>query len=357
MTQFFNRYYPTVSLRRGEMRAFEKLVDSEKEKMLPIVLLAPWLNSIKFENSFNIIEKSIGSQPIIVDLDRYYESTSTLESREYFWSLLDNDVGPYNWMKLIEEHKNYIPCLQFLKIDEGLFVSQLDWARKLGRGFCIRFELGMLPDNFVVGDFLSKIKVSDDCLVAVDFGYQDYSEPLSNEIKSLIGDILAISPDFKIVVSGSNFPNDFSDYDNFSRSQPNAARQVYDEIKAQYDNYSVFFGDWASTKPRKYDGHGSPPRPRIDYPVTSRWIMARSKSEKWTFQDAAIRITRLPEWENRPKIWGTGIIEKTALGQSGGIKAHPEVIAARINIHLFVQANANSPNPPSQPKGKWKDPI
>jgi hypothetical protein len=51
------------------------------------------------------------------------------------------------------------------------------------------------------------------------------------------------------------------------------------------------------------------------------------------------------------------MIEKTALGLPGGIKTNPEVIAARINIHLFVQANANLPNPPSQPRGKWKDPI
>jgi hypothetical protein len=85
--------------------------------------------------------------------------------------------------------------------------------------------------------------------------------------------------------------------------------------------------------------------------------MARSKEQKWSFQDAAIRIMRLPEWEAHPKIWGTGMIEKTALGLPGGIKTHPEVIAARVNIHLFVQANFNSPNPPTQPKGKWKDPI
>ena len=66
------------------MRALEKLPVSEKQKMLPIVLLAPWLNSIKFENSINIVNKSIGDQPIIVDLDRYYQSSSPLESRAFF---------------------------------------------------------------------------------------------------------------------------------------------------------------------------------------------------------------------------------------------------------------------------------
>lgn len=356
MTQFYDRYYPTISLRRGEMRAFKKLPDGEKQKMLPIVLLAPWLNSIRFENSINIVKGSVGDIPIIVDVDRYYQSSSTLESRQYFWSLLDKNEGPKNWMSLVEAHENYIPCLQFLGTSEDLVHEQIAWARTLRRGFCIRYEISNLPKEYDPAPLLENIR-NDDCLLVIDFGYSDYSENVSTYIKEFMSRIFEVSPGFKIVVSGSNFPNDFSDFDNFSQSQPNSARQYFNDVKAQFGNYAVFFGDWASTKPRKYDGHGSAPRPRIDYPVTTHWIMARSARDGWNFEDAALRITRLPEWADHPKIWGTGMIEKTALGLPGGIKTNPEVIAARINIHLFVQANANLPNPPSQPRGKWKDPI
>lgn len=338
------------------MRAFEKLPSSEKQKMLPIVLLAPWLNSISFDNSFNIISKSIGDQPIIADLDRYYISSSDLESRVYFWSLLDAENGPKKWMALIEDHQNYIPCIQIINVGNDKIDEQLQWARDLARGFCLRFELERWPNSDIDYNIIYKV-ADDDCLIIIDYGYSDYSETLRIKISHILAVIFEISPQLRIVISGSNFPNDFSEFDEFSKSQPNSARQLFSMLKGQYGNYNVFYGDWASTKPRKYDGHGSPPLPRIDYPTASQWIMARSKALAWSFQDAAARIMRLSEWGNHPKIWGTGMIEKTALGLPGGIKTHPEVIAARINIHLFVQANFNLPNPPNQPKGKWKDPI
>ena len=131
MTHFFDRYYPTVSLRRGEMRAFEKLQDSEKEKTLPIVLLAPWLNSISFDNSFKIIQKSMGNIPIVVDLDRYYRSANNLESRAYFWSLLEPIYGPEKWMQLVQSHQNFIPCFIII-----------------ATGFCIHFYYPFFDTRF-----------------------------------------------------------------------------------------------------------------------------------------------------------------------------------------------------------------
>lgn len=356
MTQFYDRYYPTVSLRRGEMKAFEKLPASEKQKMLPIILLAPWMNSIRFDNSFRIIKKSIEDQPIIVDLDRFYSSSNDLESRVYFRSLLDPMSGPALWMKLITEHDNYIPCIQTFNVRTYDIDQQVRWARTLGRGFCLRFELERVNVSEFDQTIIARV-ADDDCLIILDYGYSDFSEYLTDKVSTVLTSIFEVSQHLRVVISGSNFPSDFSEFDDFAQSQPNSSRQLFSAIRDRFGNYQVFYGDWASTKPRKYDGRGSPPLPRIDYPTASQWIMARSKAQQWTFQDAAIRITRLPEWENHPKVWGAGMIEKTALGLPGGIKTHPDVIASRINIHLFVQANYNSPNPPAQPKGKWKDPI
>ena len=356
MTEFTNRYYPTVSLRRGEMRAFEKLPESEKRKTLPVVLLAPWVNSIKFENTFRIIEKSIGDQPIIVDLDRYYRSTSPLESRTYFWSLLEKGDGPKEWMKLVEQHSNYIPCIQHLNVSQELIETQIEWAKKLGRGFCFRFENDRHSD--LRSDIISKLGHADsNALFIIDFGYADYSDELRSALTILLEEVFEFSAESKVVVTGSNFPNDFSEFDNFATSHQIASRAFYSQLQAQFGNYNLFYGDWASTKPRVYDGRGSAPLPRIDYPTASSWIIARSKEERWSLEDASLRITRLPEWADRPKVWGTGMIEKTALGRPGGITTHPEAIAARINIHLFLQANYGAPTIPTQPKGKWVDPI
>ena len=98
--------------------------------------------------------------------------------------------------------------------------------------------------------------------------------------------------------------------------------------------------------------------PRIDFPTKDRWIISRSKEEEWDFEAAAKRVTRLPEWPDRPSVWGAGLIEKTAKGLPGGISTGPQAIAARVNIHLFVQNNFSVQNLGTiNTDGVWIDPI
>jgi hypothetical protein len=140
MTAFFERYYPTVCIRRAEMLAMEKLPPSEKEKMLPIVLLAPWLNSLKFENTFERISISMGEIPMVVDLDRFYQSDSQTESRVYFRSLLQGEGSTERWIDLISEHENFIPTIQINNRSNDQIAKQINTFRDFGRGIAFRFD-------------------------------------------------------------------------------------------------------------------------------------------------------------------------------------------------------------------------
>lgn len=356
MTQFTKRYYPTICIRRAEMKALEMLPETEKSKMLPIVLLAPWLNSIEFENTFRIIEKSIGNIPIIVDLDRHFSSTSPLPSRQYFRNLLDPTKGPDLWIDLIREHKNYIPCIQILNISSDLIQKQIDYAKEIGRGFAFRLELSFIKNIDAIMALISQ-HADQDILIIIDYGYVKSALSAEMNTSSIIDMLLSISNTLKFVVTGASFPNTFSEYDDFSEAPPIFSRSIYNNLARQYGNYNLFYGDWASTKPRTYDGGGSVPLPRIDFPTSRSWIIARSKENGWDFQTAAEMITRLSEWSTRPMVWGTGMIEKAAKGLPGGISTGPQAIAARVNIHLYLQNNFGTQPPPTGPKGKWVDPI
>lgn len=356
MTEFTKRYYPTVCIRRAEMKALEMLPESEKSKMLPVVLLAPWLNSIEFDNTFSIIEKSIGNIPLIADLDRYFQSESALPSRQYFKDLLDPNSGPERWMDLIGKHKNYIPCIQTLGVAPSIISTQIEHAKRLGRGFVFRIELNRNNNlEYIVS--LIRENADQNCLVIIDYGYEKSTQMIEAIVSSLIDKIISISSSLKFVVTGSSFPNEFSDYDDFSEAAIIYSRLVYTNLARKYGNYQFFYGDWASTKPRKYDGGGNTPLPRIDFPTGRNWIIARSKENGWNFQTAAEKITRLAEWKDRPMVWGTGMIEKAAKGLPGGISTGPQAIAARVNIHLYLQNNFGTSTPLSGPKGKWVDPI
>ena len=356
MTEFTRRYYPTVCIRRAEMKAMEKLPESEKSKMLPIVLLAPWLNSIEFSNTFRIIDKSIGPTPIIVDLDRYFHSSSVLPSRQFFKNLFDPQTGPIHWMELIESRENYIPCIQLHGVHSDVIAQQIQFYSRLNRGFVLRLEIGRQYDVTAIVKLVSE-NIDNDILIIIDYGYSNQSEIVELNISNWMDKFLALSHSLRFVISGSSFPNSFSEFDDFADSKTISARLIYDNLSQKYGNYNFFYGDWASTKPRTYDGGGSKPLPRIDFPTSNRWIIARSKENEWDFQQAAEMVTRLPEWQSRPMVWGTGMIEKAAKGLPGGISTGPQAIASRVNIHLYLQNNFGSPTPSTGPQGKWVDPI
>jgi hypothetical protein len=356
MSEFFDRYYPTICIRRAEMKALEMLPASEKQQMMPIVLLAPWLNSINFDNTFKIIDKSLGPIPMIVDLDRYFQSESDLPSRLLFRTLLSRDGYFDAWRTILDEHENFIPTIQFYDKSAEQIDVQIALGRELRRGFAFRLERDF-PVNVEL--FFEKIRacVDDDIIVIFDQAYISDPQLEAANIASFIRQLIEISPEIPFVVSSSNFPNNFSDFDDFSQAQPIAARQLFETLRGQFDNYKMFYSDWASTKPRKYDGGGNRPLPRIDYPTRATWIISRSKENQWDFQQAAERITRLPEWEMRPQIWGTGMIEKTAQGIPNGISTGPQSIASRVNIHLYVQNNFGAADQVPPPSADWVDPI
>lgn len=356
MTEFTDRYYPTICIRRAEMRAMEKLPPSEKVKMLPIVLLAPWLNSIKFENTFDRIEKSIGDLPIVVDLDRFYQSSSELESRRYFRSLLGGTGSIDRWVDLIDEHQKYIPCIQWFNRSDSEIDFQVEHFSKLGRGTVFRIEVGRSEGPSFVLDHLGKLDL-DNSLIVIDGGWANYSLELQAKLDSYIGQLTAFSEAVRITVCTSNFPNSFSDLDNMAAVEI-SSRHFYSELRKKYGNYQIFYGDWASTKPRRYDGGGNKPLARIDYPLKDRWVISRSKDEEWDYVEAAKRVTRLPEWLERPQVWGASMIEKTAENLPGAISSGPEAIASRVNIHLFLQNNFSIDNVSVVPTdAPWVDPL
>jgi Beta protein len=356
MTEFFERYYPTICIRRAEMLAMEKLPPTEKQKMLPVVLLAPWLNSISFENTFDRISKSIGEIPIVVDLDRYYQSNSQIESRIYFRSLLQGEGATDLWIELIKQHHNYIPTVQMADRSDQCILQQINAFKELGRGTVFRFQIGAGATVSILDKHKGDIDF-DNSLFIVDGGWANYNQITEAKIEGFVNFITGLSENARIVVCSSNFPNDFGDLDNMAPVEI-SARRFYSSIRARYGNYQIFYGDWASTKPRRYDGFGSKPLARIDFPLKDRWIIARSKDEQWDFVDAALMITRLPEWASRPLVWGTSLIEKAAKNEPGAISTGPLAIAARVNIHLFMQNNYSADDVTLIPTdAPWEDPI
>ena len=57
------------------------------------------------------------------------------------------------------------------------------------------------------------------------------------------------------------------------------------------------------------------------------------------YEQIASRVMADPTWSSEIKIWGTYLISSTAGGLPGSINSPASAAAARINIHLYKQAN------------------
>ena len=354
MTEFYDRYYPTLCVRRSEMVAAEKLPISEKQRMLPIILFSPWMNAHLFDNTHERIARSFGKMPLLVDLDRTYPRYSWKKpegqssrikvdrdnpAQRKFFQMLDSVDDVDDFIEIFQEHSNYIPCIQFQGKSTDAIQKQFDAFRELDRGIGLRFETTKPNSVDTVMSILKNYDAEKLCFI-LDAGYINHHNIQQLQFFKYMEQVSAIIPDAQFVTVSCNFPNDFTDIDDFE-TIPIEAREVHRLVQTQ-TNYRVYYGDWGSTKPRNVDGFGSPPLPRIDFPTQRSWIIARSKSLNWGFSEAAAQITRLGEWETRPNIWGADLVERTALGLPDNIYNSNLSIAARINMHLFIQNNYGS---------------
>ncbi|MCD7060279.1 beta family protein [Pelagibacterium sp. HS1C4-1] len=334
------------------MRGLEELAEGDKSRILPVVLFAPWVGSHSLERSVERIEQAYGNRPFFLDLDRYYvgQNSSNGAQRE-FRALIQGDNRIDDWKSLIETIETAMPILRH-DVSERDLLEQIDWAEHLGRGYAFRFDDPTLGLNGNVLNALEDIEHSE-LAVFIDAGWAN--DPLAHEfwLRSAVEQVLQRNPNVPLSTSTSNFPSSFANIEGLGTCTI-GAREVFNRVRAANNEANLTYGDWASTKPRSYD-RGGHPLPRIDYATRSQWVMARSKKEEWDFVDAANAIVDSDHWNDAIETWGSYMIESTAEEEPYSIDTSPKAVAARINIHLHVQANFDLPENAISYDDPWID--
>lgn len=334
-------YVPTLALRPSEMRALEELPERDKDQFVPLILFAPWVSARKIESAVERIAKAYGNRSFIIDLDLYYEDPANLyEAQHDFRKLKDPINGYRNWIDFVASIEGAIPVLQTVNIDQETFQTQLSYVLKSSlaeRGFCIRVCKSphhSTPD--AVFDTLKSVGVGN-YIGIVDSGW--VPDPLveemwfSQQLKRFAG----ANPQVPVVLSATSYPRDFSRFKGIHLLDI-GMRQVYGNIRRNdplSNEIRLIYGDWATTRPRERRGGGEPV-PRIDYPKSNKWIVARRKNE-WDYLDAAKAVRDSGEWDSELRVWGSLMVEKTAAGDIDGIDTPQKNVAARVNLHLHLQ--------------------
>ena len=354
-------YLVTLCIRRAELSGLKELPGSTKDKLTPLVLLAPWMATTPLSKAIDKFEDAYSGRPYFIDVDSYYQPGDNQNEAKDTWAALAKKPADLDvWQALILLYPNANPCLLMAGSTLESARAQISWARENDRTFCLRMNMASGVGPGIPNWMPSLVaELSDegavDYAVVFDFGLVDSALDVAPLAAGYITSFFSgIPPEIPIAICCTSFPSDFTVFDGIEELGF-SNRDLLAQIRQGTNHPRMIYGDWGSTKPRAY-GHASAPKNRIDYPTDNGWVIARDNDDPVSFQAAAKRITSKPKWwTGGLGIWGEQLIEGAAAGQTFAIDSMPKMYSARINIHLHRQAFYGHLPPPEALDEAWSD--
>lgn len=354
-------YLVTLGVRPAELSGLKELPGGTKDRLTPLLLLAPWLATTPLSRALDKFEESYPSRPYFIDVDTYYRVNDKPNDAKALWQRLAQPPADLDaWWELLAAYPNANPCLLMARQPIERARDQIAWARENNRTFCLRMNLaegigsGIPQWMPTLVDELAA-EGANDYAIVFEFGWVENPLLVAAVASGYTNSFFsAIPPEVPVAVSCTSFPTDFTSYDG-TEELVFTNRDLIAQVQ-QTTNLRVVYGDWGTTKPRSY-GHASQPKNRIDYPTDTSWVFARDQDESVDFQEAAQRITGSQYWSGNLGIWGEQRIEGTAAGQAFAIDSMQKMYAARINIHLHRQAFYGQLPPPEALDEEWTDDL
>lgn len=353
-------YLVTLGIRPAELSGLKELPGTSKDRLTPVVLIAPWLATTPLSRALDKFEESYSARPYFVDVDTYYRINDKRNEAKELWEQLADKPADLNaWWDLLANYPNANPCLLMAQQPIERAREQIAWARERNRTFCLRVNLAEgigsgIPQWMPALATELAEEGATDYAVVFEFGWvQDpvlVAALASGYIQTFF---LQIPPTIPIAISCTSFPKGFTSYDG-TKELAFTNRELIAQVQRVTNRPRIVYGDWGSTRPRSYE-HASQPKNRIDYPTDTSWVFARDQEESVDFKTAALRITGSNYWSGGLGIWGEQLIEGTAAGQAFAIDSMPKMYAARINIHLHRQAFYGHLPPPEALDEAWSD--
>lgn len=329
-------YIPLLSIKPAEMSALEELPDPTKDLLFPSFFLRPWLAARQLDSALGRIEQAYPDRPYLIEWAGYDgEPDNRRPVHDALDELREAHNGFENWCAFIADRENLVPVLQLADLAE--LPRQAERFAALGRGIAVRFP----QETFgftrpIMRRLREAIGSRDDICVILDFARQDRF--LLNRVAEAVGYIQGIRaemPHAYIAPSATSFPDSFgaiNDQEIFERS-------FFIGISLALPDASLIYSDRGSARAEALGGGGGEIPPRIDYAGPNQWSFFRSDGgdRPDAYQAQAQAAMDHPAWDEDLHIWGTQMIERTALGDAAAITSQARAAAARINIHLHRQ--------------------
>lgn len=352
-------YLVTIGVRPAELSGLKELPGSTKDRLTPVLLLAPWLATSPLSRALDKFEEAYSSRDYFIDVDTYYRANENSNEAKALWARLASKPSDLAaWWSLLLDYPHANPCLLMAEQPIERVREQIIWARQHDRSFCLRMNMATggagipawMPQ--LVAELAADGAV--DYAVLFEFGWVQDALSVAALASGYANTFFStLPPQVPIGISCTSFPDDFTQFDGLVE-KTFSNRALIAQVQQGTNHPHIVYGDWGSTRPRSY-GHASAPKNRIDFPTDGSWLFARNNQFEVSFPVAAQRIVGSAQWSGNLGIWGEQLIEGTALGQTFAIDTMPKMYAARINIHLHRQAYFGQLPPPAALDEEWSD--
>lgn len=332
-------YCPALHARVAEIKALAQLPAATKDRLFPLIVCRPWPNAKHLIRTWEKIGEAMGNRRFALDLDRTKRNSSgKLAAATEFDELFVSRNGFANYYDAVGSIAEAIPVLRVSGGEAAQFNAQAGHVDMLDRGLVVRIEYGVVTNPIaLVEQVLGRFQ---DVSFFVDVGWSNDILGRESWASGIVERIARDQPDIEVVVSGSSFPDSFSDI-GARGVIPVGERYLYNNLVRRHNSATLIYGDWGSTRPPSTQQMPMKNIPRIDLPEPSQWVSFRRDKElddEEDYTDIAQRVVADADWPADLNIWGTYTIEWTASGEPGAIRSPATAAAARINIHLHRQA-------------------
>lgn len=322
--------------------------------MLPFFQLRPWVTANRLQSALDKLGEAYGERPYFLTLSEPEAPVGRREVHDELDLLRSPRNGFGEWCQFVEDRGNIVPSLQLT--DVGEFDLQTERLHALGRGVIVHIERAAFPFiKAIAARTAAGTSQGENVFFVLDFGRQSKTFLLQQvEVMGYVTEILRLAPHARIAISASSFPDTFTSI----KSQSIYERELFEALKKRLGR-ALIYSDRGSARAERQTGGGGVPAPRIDYAGGDEWHFFRADGEgrrAAAYEGQAQKLIDDKEvWDENLRVWGTQMIERTALGDEGAIVSAARATAARINIHLHRQTFYDDPDGLYDTDEEWTD--
>lgn len=336
-------YLPFLSLRPAEMLALEELPSATKDRMLPLIHLRPWTTAFALQSGLDRLTAAYGNRPTVIAVGAPETAANLRPVHRELAILRDAEGGYQNWCRFIEDegHEHFIPAVQIE--DPAGIDGQVRRFYELGRGLVVIVPRAALGGLRALAKAVTQLTDAGRgvCFVLDERRTDIHSLNRAVFLTAHCDEIKEICPYAAISISGSSFPDNFKGV----AGQDIYERILFNEVVAKVGKKRMIYSDRGSARVERMGGGGLP-MPRVDYPLAQHWSFFRSQTEGAPGYKQMAENLLSPEvgvFDERLRVWGTLMIERTAKGIEPSIKTPARSTAVRINLHLQRQTFFDDP--------------